>query len=121
MLELLLFWGWGVGGIHPRNGTGFFMILLFEKHIFQLIFYSWVFVGRSGGGCVFEHPPNVRTRFIAFALWGVGGNALVGWPCVSKGRISRSADRKAINNLVGGLSPNKHRFLERWGRLSGVG
>ena len=38
-----------------------------------------VFVGRSGGGCVFEHPPNVRTRFIAFALWGVGGNALVGW------------------------------------------
>ena len=37
-----------------------------------------VFVGWSGGGSVFEHPPNVRTRFFAFALWGVGGNALVG-------------------------------------------
>ena len=52
-----------------------------------------VFVGRSGGGCVFEHPPNVRTRFIAFALWGVGGNALVGWPCVLKGRIASGANR----------------------------
>ena len=172
----------GPGEFAPAMGREFFIILLFEKHIFNRFFHG-VFVGWPGGGCVFEHPPNVRTRFIAFALWGVGGNAEVGWPCVSGGRIARnanrmaiisafsrilfvwvvgwgmrfrtppkcadavycvcalgggrkrrggmavclkcriasSANRMAISNLVGGLSPNKHRFFGRGGRLSVVG
>ena len=52
-----------------------------------------LFVRVVGWGMRFRTPPNVRTRFIAFALWGVGGNAEVGWTCVSKGRIARSANR----------------------------
>ena len=89
-----------LGGGRKRRG-GMAVCLkgrIASQHLVSSCLFGW-----SGGGCVFEHPPNVLTRFIAFALWGVGGNAEVGWPGVLKGRIVRSANRKAKNNLVGGL------------------
>ena len=79
-----------------KGGWLFIIIRYYAKKNFSHNIYYDIIAARScilfvwvvGWGMRFRTPPKVRTRFIAFALWGVGGNAEVGWTCVSRCRIA---------------------------------
>ena len=72
------FLGLGGRGNSPPQWDGNFLLFYYLKKIFSIDFLFMGFCWVVGWGMRFRTPPKVRTRFIAFALWGVGGNAEVG-------------------------------------------